>query len=68
MTSSSGAKLHARSARQCSTAGCAGIPEPKDEYCLECQLAGRAGELGRSTERQPSGRSVNGRSTAQPFT
>ena len=66
MTSASGGKLHQRSAEQCRTPDCTHTPEPRDAYCIDCQLAGRVGELGRSI-RQPRGRSVNGRSgKAQP--
>ena len=28
----------------CATVGCRNEPEPKDPWCLECQLAGRTGE------------------------
>lgn len=34
--------LHQRSKRVCATPGCLEKPEPKDRYCLKCQLEGKA--------------------------
>jgi len=34
-----------RSGRVCKTPGCGAWAEPKDEYCLRCQLDGKAPDL-----------------------
>lgn len=36
------AKLRDRTRRTCHTLGCINKPEPKDRYCLACQLMGKA--------------------------
>jgi hypothetical protein len=35
-------KQHERTLRICRTAGCSNKAEPKDRYCVACQLAGKA--------------------------
>jgi hypothetical protein len=36
------AKQHDRTRRTCQTFGCVNKPEPKDRYCLACELMGNA--------------------------
>lgn len=40
-------KLHERTLRICRTPGCSNKAEPKDRFCLACQLSGKAPPDGR---------------------